>query len=82
MGGWGLAAQLAGDDDLISAYQGETEIFIYPSYQYKVVDALVTNFEDLFNDFKLVCPSICFLDSYGIEKGQKLRRVFVLPSSK
>lgn len=39
-------------------------------------------FEDLFNDFKLVCPSICFLDSYGIEKGQKLRRVFVLPSSK
>ena len=25
-------------------YQGETNIFIYPSYQYKIVDALVTNF--------------------------------------
>lgn len=38
------AAQQAGDNDLITAYQGETEIFIYPSYEYKVVDALVTNF--------------------------------------
>lgn len=25
-------------------YQGETNIFIYPSYEYQVVDALVTNF--------------------------------------
>lgn len=30
--------------NLIGPYQGETEIFIYPSYQYKIVDALVTNF--------------------------------------
>ncbi len=28
----------------IRPYQGETNIFIYPSYQYRVVDALVTNF--------------------------------------
>lgn len=28
----------------IQAYQGETAIFIYPSYQFKIVDALVTNF--------------------------------------
>ncbi len=28
----------------IQPYQGETQIFIYPSYQYQVVDALVTNF--------------------------------------
>ena len=28
----------------IEPYQGETNIFIYPSYQYRVVDALVTNF--------------------------------------
>ena len=28
----------------IEPYQGETQIFIYPSYQYQVVDALVTNF--------------------------------------
>tara|TARA_B100000809_G_scaffold233525_2_gene250301 strand:- start:41 stop:1132 length:1092 start_codon:yes stop_codon:yes gene_type:complete len=38
------AAQRANEDELIAAYQGETEIFIYPSYEYKVVDALVTNF--------------------------------------
>lgn len=37
------AASFSGDE-LISAFQGETNIFIYPSYEYKVVDALVTNF--------------------------------------
>jgi putative adenylate-forming enzyme len=35
------------------------------------------NFEDLFNTLKLSCPTICFLDDYAIEKGQKLRRVLV-----
>ena len=25
-------------------YQGYTDIFIYPGYQFKIVDALVTNF--------------------------------------
>lgn len=28
----------------IAPYQGETNIFIYPSYQFKVVDTLITNF--------------------------------------
>ncbi|MDE1460522.1 tRNA preQ1(34) S-adenosylmethionine ribosyltransferase-isomerase QueA [Spartinivicinus poritis] len=28
----------------IEPYQGETDIFIYPGYQFKTVDALVTNF--------------------------------------
>jgi S-adenosylmethionine:tRNA ribosyltransferase-isomerase len=28
----------------IAPYQGETDIFIYPGYQFKVVDGLVTNF--------------------------------------
>lgn len=28
----------------IAPYQGETNIFIYPSYRFKVVDALITNF--------------------------------------
>ena len=28
----------------IEPYQGETNIFIYPSYQYQTVDALITNF--------------------------------------
>lgn len=37
------AAQ-ASAGDVLEPYQGETNIFIYPSYQYQVVDALVTNF--------------------------------------
>ena len=28
----------------ITAYQGETDIFIYPGYQFRSVDAMVTNF--------------------------------------
>ncbi len=28
----------------MAPYQGETNIFIYPSYEYRVVDALITNF--------------------------------------
>lgn len=28
----------------IAPYQGDTNIFIYPSYQFRVVDALITNF--------------------------------------
>lgn len=32
------------NDGDIAAYQGDTNIFIYPSYEYKVVDALITNF--------------------------------------
>lgn len=28
----------------IQAYQGETNIFIFPSYQFRVVDAMITNF--------------------------------------
>ena len=28
----------------IKSYKGETDIFIYPGYQFKAVDALITNF--------------------------------------
>lgn len=31
-------------DELISAYQGDTDIFIYPGYQFQIVDAMFTNF--------------------------------------
>lgn len=36
--------ETASMDGIISPYQGETDIFIYPGYQFKTVDALVTNF--------------------------------------
>jgi S-adenosylmethionine:tRNA ribosyltransferase-isomerase len=34
------AAQTSG----LKSYKGETDIFIYPGYEFKVVDALITNF--------------------------------------
>ena len=37
------AAQKAGEG-LIAPYSGETDIFIYPGYEFRVVDAMVTNF--------------------------------------
>ncbi len=36
--------ETAAQNGEIQPYQGDTNIFIYPSYRYKVVDALVTNF--------------------------------------
>ncbi len=36
--------ETASQNGEIAPYQGETEIFIYPSYRYRTVDALVTNF--------------------------------------
>lgn len=38
------AARAAGDDALIAPYAGDTDIFIYPGFQFKVVDLLQTNF--------------------------------------
>ena len=34
----------AAHDGTLQAWSGDTQIFIYPGYQYKVIDALVTNF--------------------------------------
>lgn len=33
-----------GSDGLVRPYKGETNIFIYPGYKFKVVDSLITNF--------------------------------------
>lgn len=63
-------------DVLIDCYLEMTEKVDKKIIENKVKAA----FENLFNDFKLVCPTICFLDSYAIEKGQKLRRVLVQKS--
>ena len=34
----------ASADGRLSAFQGETDIFIYPGYRFQTVDALITNF--------------------------------------
>ncbi|MEO0442476.1 MAG: tRNA preQ1(34) S-adenosylmethionine ribosyltransferase-isomerase QueA [Pseudomonadota bacterium] len=38
------AAGLNQDEDSVSTYLGETDIFIYPGFEFKVIDGLVTNF--------------------------------------
>lgn len=38
------SAAQASEDKLIQAFSSDTSIFIYPGYQFKVVDAMVTNF--------------------------------------
>nr|MBP8254780.1 S-adenosylmethionine:tRNA ribosyltransferase-isomerase [Citrobacter sp.] len=38
------SAAQAAKNDLIEPFFGDTQIFIYPGYQYNVIDALVTNF--------------------------------------
>lgn len=35
---------VANDDGTVNVKKGETQIFIYPPYKFKVVDALITNF--------------------------------------
>ena len=39
-----LRAPRGRKSELIEPFFGDTQIFIYPGYQYKVIDALVTNF--------------------------------------
>jgi S-adenosylmethionine:tRNA ribosyltransferase-isomerase len=36
--------ETAGQSGALQPYQGETRIFIYPGYQFRIVDALLTNF--------------------------------------
>jgi len=38
------AAQSAGIDQLVAPFSGWTNLFILPGYQFKTIDAMVTNF--------------------------------------
>lgn len=38
------SAAQAAKNDVIEPFFGDTQIFIYPGYQYRVIDALITNF--------------------------------------
>ena len=38
------ALETAGAEGIVRPYTGHSELFIYPGYQFKVVDAIVTNF--------------------------------------
>jgi S-adenosylmethionine:tRNA ribosyltransferase-isomerase len=38
------ALETAAQDGRVNAFEGETDIFIYPGYRFRIVDALLTNF--------------------------------------
>jgi len=38
------ALEAAADGNVVRPYSGETDLFIYPGYRFKVVDAMLTNF--------------------------------------
>ncbi|MBI3899120.1 MAG: tRNA preQ1(34) S-adenosylmethionine ribosyltransferase-isomerase QueA [Gammaproteobacteria bacterium] len=38
------ALETAAEEGTLAPYEGETDIFIYPGYRFRVVDALITNF--------------------------------------
>ena len=38
------AAASSGDGNLLTAWHGDTDLFIYPPYEFRAVDALMTNF--------------------------------------
>lgn len=38
------AAQLAGEGEIVRPYQGDTDLFILPGYDFQAVDAMITNF--------------------------------------
>lgn len=40
----GAAAATQGENRLLSAYLGHTDLFIYPGYEWRVVDGMITNF--------------------------------------
>ena len=39
-----LLESAAGDDGIVQPFYGETDIFITPSYKFKAIDAMITNF--------------------------------------
>ena len=38
------ALECASNDGMISPFSGETDMFIYPGYNFQIVDAMITNF--------------------------------------
>jgi len=49
--------------DKFLAYQGDSDIFIYPGYQFKVVDALITNFHLPESTLFMLVSAFCGLDT-------------------
>jgi S-adenosylmethionine:tRNA ribosyltransferase-isomerase len=55
------------EGDVISAYGGNTDIFIYPGYKFKVIDILITNFHlPKSTLFMLICAFIGKEQAYSL----------------
>lgn len=67
----------ARDDGTLVAAQGVTEIFIYPGYRFKVVDALITNFHLPESTLLMLVSALAgrerVLEAYGAAIGERYR---------
>lgn len=71
------SAAQASDDKLIEAFSSDTSIFIYPGYQFKVVDAMVTNFHLPESTLIMLVSAFCgqqnILKAYNVAVQEKYR---------
>ena len=70
------AAKLA-EGQLIAPYVGETDIFIYPGYEFQVVDAMVTNFHLSESTLMMLVSAFAgrehIMDAYKVAVEQRYR---------
>ena len=68
---------VAGEDGLVRAASGSTDIFIYPGYRFKVVDGLVTNFHLPESTLIMLVSALCgrdrVLDAYRVAVEEQYR---------
>lgn len=68
---------VCGDDGLIKAQSGWTDIFIYPGYKFKCVDCLITNFHLPQSTLLMLVSALCsrekILEIYEEAKREKYR---------
>ena len=71
------ALETAAGVDGIHAYRGMTDIFIHPGYEFRVVDALLTNFHLPESTLVMLCAAFVgrapLLDAYAHAVAQEYR---------
>lgn len=67
----------ANDDGTVTAAEGDTSIFIYPGYKYKVLDGLITNFHLPESTLVMLVAALCgrenVLNAYKIAVEERYR---------
>lgn len=71
------AAQLANKGDVVGAFEGPTDLFILPGYEFQAVDAMVTNFHLPRSSLIMMVSAFCgretILNAYELAKEQNYR---------